>query len=254
MNTAGLSYLGAKAKPTAEAIARWCEHEGIGYEFVAAKGRHPRVNLSLNRRTRMVVFSGSPSDSRVIENVLQNVRKEARFLGWEPRKETPMETPVLKSLSDLPKLAEPEPHSVEIRLAKTNAAPRPPNIKARNEWIFQRFEDGDDKDQIHAQLVAAGWKSLQPKSVYAQYKLTRRQKGFPTGAPRPRKGGKLVAQPEPGRVQHIAAPTIDPLVLAIAEAIAPLIREQLAKQSKALESLKAKADKWDAISGLVRES
>ena len=68
----------------------------------------------------------------------------------------------------------------------------------------------------------------------------------------------LHAQTQPPRhepeVKHRAEPAIDPLVLAIAEAIAPLIREQLAKQSKALEAMKAKADKWDAISGLVREA
>lgn len=260
MNTAGLSYLGAKAKPTAEAIARWCEREGLGYEFLPARGRHPRVRLSLNRQSRMVVFSGSPSDTRVIENVLQNVRKEARNLGWEPRKESPMEAPVVKSLADLPKLAEapavPEsgvPKIPEkwrgksvvgnIRCDELKAA-----FKRRNEWVANELDHGTRHADILHYLKQAGW-DIQTESALDY--MAMKARGYT--APKPG-----VPKPEPEVFQPRAPAerqaTVDPLVLAIAEAIAPLIRDQLAKQSKALEALKAKADKWDAISGLVREA
>lgn len=255
MNAAGLTTLGAKAKPLAEAIARFCEREGIALQF-RKTGKHPCAEITVNRQTRKVFFSGTPSDWRIKENVIRDIKQQARSIGWEQKEEN-MESVVVKSLSDLPRLAEPEPkcepHSVEIRLAKTSTAPRPPNIAARNEWIFDRFEAGEDKDQIHARLVASGWISLQPQSVYAQYKLTRRQKGYTPGAPRPRKVNAAITRTEPERVQITASPGIDPLVLAIAEAIAPLIRDQLAQQGKALEAMKAKTDKWDAIAELVRE-
>lgn len=185
-----------------------------------------------------------------------------------------MEAPVVKSLADLPKLAEPapEPHSVEIKLSDprsvivkhehTADVPRPPNKAARDEWIFEKMRAGGDQEKLARKLNAVGW-DIKPQSVYAQYRLTRRQKGFEPGAPRPRaKKAECPVKhiplntfrPEPERVEHTAMPAIDPLVLAIAEAIAPLIRDQLANQRKDMEALKAKADKWDAISGLVREA
>jgi hypothetical protein len=144
MNTAGLSFLGSKAKPTAEAIARWCEGEGVGLEFDKRSG-HPCAILTLNRQTRKVFFSSTPSDWRDAENSLVNIKKAARELGWEPRKEAPMET-VAKSLADLPRLVEPpEPHSVEIRLSREDGPPRPPHKAERDEWIFERMQKGGDQ-------------------------------------------------------------------------------------------------------------
>lgn len=261
MNTAGLTYLGAKAKPTAEAIARWCEREGLGYEFLPARGRHPRVRLSLNRQSRMVVFSGSPSDSRVIENVLQNVRKEARNMGWEPRKEIPMEKPVVKSLADLPKLADPAATRLPVpgipaawRGKSVRGNIRDPDLRVaferRNAWVRDAMQDGLGYDEVTAALRKAGW---DVQTISAIDMMVNKANGGSYKAPKPPRH-----EPE---VEHRAvaasvptAATIDPLVLAIAEAIAPLIRDQLAAQTRALEALKAKADKWDAISGLVREA
>jgi hypothetical protein len=59
--------------------------------------------------------------------------------------------------------------------------------------------------------------------------------------------------PAPAVQPAPASEGLDPLVLAIASVIAPLIREQLAQQAKQMETYKAKADKWDAIAGLVRD-
>lgn len=268
MNTAGLSFLGSKAKPTAEAIARWCEGEGVGLEF-DKRGGHPCAILTLNRQTRKVFFSSTPSDWRDAENSLVNIKKAARELGWEPRKEIPMETPVLKSLADLPKLAEPEPHSVIIKHQHPAKVPQPPEqffrkplpggrhgipqltkaIRARNEWVFQQKEKGRTDDAIWRELLTAGWLIKGAGNVSGMVSQHRKAIESPVADKAPRH------EPE---VQHRApaapAATIDPLVLAIAEAIAPLVRDQLAKQSKALEALKAKADKWDAISGLVRDA
>lgn len=258
MNTAGLSYLGAKAKPTAEAIARWCEREGLGYEFLPARGRHPRVRLSLNRQSRMVVFSGSPSDNRVIENVLQNVRKEARSLGWEPKKDTPMEAPVVKSLADLPKLAEPVSERSPVpgipaawRGKSVRGNIRDPDLRVaferRNVWVRDAMRDGLGYDEVIAALRKAGW---DVQTISAIDMMVNKANGGSYAAPKPPRHEPEVKHRAPAEPQA----DIDPLVLSIAEALAPLIRDQLAKQSKAMEALKAKADKWDAISGLVREA
>ena len=274
MNTAGLSFLGAKAKPAAEAIARWCEREGVGIEFIK-RGGHPAAVLSFNRQSRKVFFSSTASDHRALENILQTCRKEARNMGWEPQKETVMETTVLKSFADLPKVPEPEPHRVEIRLEKPAApeptCPKPPArfagkmlsggiedyeltkaIKRRNAWIAEQKDAGQSANDIYLEVVAAGWHMKSSANIYAVLSTMRQRNG--TAKPREEMRAAKTARPEPERVHITAEPAIDPLVFAIAEAIAPLIREQLAKQSKALEAMKAKADKWDAISGLVREA
>lgn len=260
MNTAGLTYLGAKAKPIAEAIARWCEREGIGYEFLPARGGHPSVRLSLSRQTRKVFFSSSASDQRTILNVLQSVRKEARAMGWEPRKETPMEASVVKSLSELPKVVgPPDPVKSIVRRQEPpgpDGAPRPPDKQARNEWIFQKMEAGANKEDLARKLSAAGW-DMKPQSVYAQWRLTRREKGFaPAFTIKRGRGRKGPAPTDKPKVPEapVSPVSIAPLVLAIAEAIAPLIREQLAQQGRSIEALKAKADKWDAIAGLVKDA
>lgn len=247
MNLSTLSRLGAKAKPTAQAIARFCEREGIGYEFEPSRRGHPSVRLTMNRQSRKVFFSGTPGDQRVIENVLQNVRKEARSMGWKPRKETPVET-VARTLSDLPKVverSEPAPSVVKRYEPPSPQIPRPPNKDARNEWIFDKMEGGEHQDDLAKELTRVGW-AIQPQSVYAQYRLIKRDRGeakFTKAKP----AEVLECQP----VQHQA---FDPLVIAIAEAIAPMVRDQLAKQSQEIQALRAKADKWDAIAGLVKEA
>lgn len=271
MNTAGLTALGAKAKPIAEAIARLCEQEGIGVEF-SKGGKHPYALITYNRQSRKVFFAGTSANFRTIDYALRDTKAVARQIGWEPRKEIPMEVPVLKSLSDLPKLVEPapEPHSVEIRLPRPNDCP--PQIgrntmdpvykaacKKRNEWVFNRFEEGWDAERIYKGFTAAGWEAKSSQNMYAYATFHRKEAGIfsrdPNKKPAREKPAPKDAPRHEPEVEHRApAGAIDPLVLAIAEAIAPLVREQLAKQSRAIEALKAKADKWDAISGLVRDA
>jgi hypothetical protein len=272
MNTASLTRLGAKAKPIAQAIARWCEGESIGYDFEPAIGKHPRVRLSYNRQSRVVYFSSTASDFRTAENVLSNCRKEARLMGWKPRKEKPVEAPIVNSLADLPRLAEttaPEPQGVVIRYQHPEKAPAPPQqflrkqlpagrhnvpqltkaIRERNKWVAEQKAKGRTDDAVWSDLIGAGWVIKSASNVSGMLSQHRRAEGAP------------VTQKAPGHepeVQHRAPPepqgTIDPLVLAIAEAIAPLIGDQIAKQRGEIAALKAKADKWDAIAGLVKDA
>lgn len=269
MNLSTLNRLGAKAKPTAQAIARFCEREGIGYEFEPSRRGHPSVRLTMNRQSRKVFFSGTPGDQRVIENVLQNVRKEARSMGWKPRKETPVET-VARTLSDLPKVverSEPAPSVVKRYDPPAPDIPRPPErwvnrsysapevtpelskaLEARNEWIFEQKRSGRKSPDIYLDLTRVGWSIKSAANIDATYS-TMRQK---LGLSKPR--SERPENPEPEAVPGISTPNLDPLVLAIAEAIAPMVREQLAKQSQEIQALRAKADKWDAIAGLVKEA
>lgn len=262
MNTASISALGASAKPLAEHIARFCEQQGIGVEF-RKTGKHPCAELTFNRRSRKVFFSGTPSDWRLKENVIRDVKKTARELGWEPKEETEMERPVVKSLRDLPQIAvEPEHHSLKVPTpdnpAKKEALGACPQIPSawrgksirgnirdpelhemlahRNEWVRRASEAGVSDEKILASVRQAGW-DIQTLGAVAQ--MAARAGGYK--AP-------TVRKPAPERVEITHQVTaIDPLVLAIAEAIAPLLKAEM-------KALKAKADKWDAISGLVREA
>jgi hypothetical protein len=260
MNTASLSALGAKAKPLAEGIARWCEQEGIGVEF-GRRGKHPFAELTFNRQTRKFFFSGTPSDWRTSENQIRDIKATVRAMGWTPRKETEMETPVVKSLADLPKLAEPAQPGVpqipekwrgksirgNIRCDELRAA-----LDARNTWVSQEMKAGKTSEYLLAKLQKAGWDVQTPSAIdMMAFKADgsrypseiNRVKPLPKAANPP----TIPARPERVEIEHRAPEGLDPLVIAIAQAIAPLFHEQL-------RTLRAKADKWDAISGLVREA
>ena len=260
MNTASLSALGAKAKPLAEGIARWCEQEGIGVEF-GKRGKHPFAEITFNRQTRKVFFSGTPSDFRTGDNQIRDLKTTLRNMGWTPRKETEMETPVVKSLSDLPRLAEPASAGVpqipekwrgksvrgNIRCEELRAA-----LDARNAWVGRELKAGQNQEYLLAKLQKAGWDVQTPSAIdMMAFKAdgskypseVNRVKVLPKAANPP----TIQARPERVTVEHRAPEALDPLVIAIAQAIAPLFHEQF-------RTLKAKADKWDAISGLVREA
>lgn len=257
MNTASITQLGAGAKPIALHIARFCEREGIAVEF-RKTGRHPHAEITVNRQTRKVFFSGTPSDHRTMENVIRDLKQQARSIGWEPRKEPEM--PPVKTLADLPKLVEPaasRPPAPAIpdawRGKSVRGNIRDPELRVafdrRNVWVRDAMRDGLGYDEVMAALRKAGW---DVQSISAIDMMVNKADGGSYKASKPAAPKMPRHEPE---VQHRApAASIDPLVLAIAEAIAPLMREQLAKHRKELEAMKAKADKWDAISGLVREA
>lgn len=75
----------AKAKHTMRAVSDWCDREGIACTFRKLNGGHMVAEISRGGMTRRVSFSGTPADRRrVTQNVLRDVRKEARALGWAP--------------------------------------------------------------------------------------------------------------------------------------------------------------------------
>jgi hypothetical protein len=266
MNIGKMSGLSPKAKPTAEAIARTCERYGIGCQF-GQTGKHPYAQITVNRQTRKVYFSSTPSDYRGWQNVISDVKKTARSLGWEPtanhEEDTEMQT--VKTLADLPRLAEPGcPPLPENWIGKpVRGRITHPDLLAayarRNEWIMQQVAAGVKRTDILAEMRRAGWDIT---SAGAVDMVVFKAKGgkYPSEIKRYE---RLVTE-APTQIQVTVAPApavqpapasegLDPLVLAIASVIAPLIREQLAQQAKQMETYKAKADKWDAIAGLVRD-
>jgi hypothetical protein len=266
MNVTGMSKISPKAKPTAEAIARQCERHGIGCKF-GQTGKHPYAEITVNRQTRKVYFASTPSDYRGWMNVISDVKKTARLLGWEPNapinEETDMQT--VKSLSDLPRLNDPPAPQLPLEFRGKPVRGRitaPELVEAyakRNKWILDRHNDGMRNMQIWSQLRDAGWDIATPGAIEM---VVFKSKGgvYPSqvkrgDVPPPVKVEKAekVEKAAPVEAPPEIVEGLDPLIMAIAHVIAPLIRAQLAQQGKQLEAYKAKADKWDAIAGLVRD-
>lgn len=264
MNTAGITTLGSKAKPAAEAIARTCERYGFGCQFGHA-GKHPYAEITWNRQSRKVYFSGTPTDRRATHNVITDVKKAARSLGWEPtndNQETKMQ--IVKTMADLPRLAE-RSFAPEIPAAwrgksirgRATSSDLQAALKKRNAWIMEQSAAGVRHADILEDLRRAGW-DIQSAGAIDMVVFKGKGGTYPSqtkpALPKPANPSKTDPGPIRVEMQHQSPEGMDALVFAIAQAIAPLIRDQLAQQSKAIEALKAKADKWDAISGLVREA
>lgn len=298
MNTAGLTTLGAKAKPLAETIARFCEAQGIAVEF-RKTGKHPCAEITVNRQTRKVFFSGTPSDWRLKENVLRDIKQQARLIGWEPKEET-MQHVTVKSLKDLPQItAESTAPSVtpsgvpripEQWLGKNLSGNKAcPELRAamdaRNAWVAACIRAGWNGHRILDALRAAGWKieteaallymqgkalgtipsraktpepakpAMTPERVkYLEAKereIAEEQKGKSPYEWRKRLGDLAAKRGLTELAEYAEKSGASALALAIEQAIIPVMEAHFAKQ---LAELKAKADKWDAISGLVREA
>lgn len=262
MNTAGISNINSKAKPAAEAIARTCERYGFGCQFGHA-GKHPYAEITWNRQSRKVYFSGTPRDRRATHNVIMDVKKAARSLGWEPtndNQETEMQ--IVKTMADLPRLAErssaPEIpanwRGKSIR-GRASSADLQEALSKRNTWIMEQSAAGVRHWDILEDLRRAGW-DIQSAGAIDMVVFKGKGGTYPSQnkapLPKPTNATKTDMGPE-FVIQYQSPEGTDPLVYAIAQAIAPLIRDQLAQQAKSMETLKAKADKWDAIAGLVRD-
>lgn len=266
MNVASISGLSPKAKSTAEIIARTCERYGFGCEFGQAN-KHPYAEITVNRQTRKIYFSATPSDYRSRLNTISNLKKTARSLGWEPDadnnedEDTDM-TQTVKSLADLPRLSDAPAPGLPPNYIGKPIRGRITNLELlkayekRNEWIVARNEAGAKSTEIWQELRRAGWDLAGPSAVeMVLYKA--RGGTYPSqvkrGDVRPAPAPEKIEQAEPVEATPKNVEGLDPLILAIAHVIAPLIRAQLAQQGKQLEAYKTKADKWDAIAGLVRD-
>lgn len=262
MNVASISGLNPKAKPTAEIIARTCERYGFGCEFGQAN-KHPYAEITVNRQTRKIYFSATPSDYRSRLNTISDLKKTARALGWEPNADNNEDedndmTQTVKSLADLPRLGEPgcPPPPEQWAGKPIKGRIRHPDLLAayakRNEWVMQQHYAGRKHNEILRDLQDAGWDIVSSAAV--DMVVFKEKKGNQTNTELQVNGpSKPTVQAKP--VEQPAEPVegLDPLILAIAHVIAPLIRAQLAQQGKQLEAYKTKADKWDAIAGLVRD-
>ncbi|MEM8615326.1 MAG: hypothetical protein AAGF20_00170 [Pseudomonadota bacterium] len=112
-------------------------------------------------------------------------------------------------------------------------------VKERNEAMRQAYEAGAKVPVIHEAVEDAGWE-MSLGSVSVNITRARRERGEPhRRAATQRKTETLPAEPP---VLKTRCSDVDEFALAIAAAIAPLIGD-----------LKAKAEKWDAIKGLVSE-
>jgi hypothetical protein len=294
MNTASIAGLSPKAKPTAEIIARACERYGFGCQFGTAN-KHPYAEITVNRQTRKIYFSSTPSDYRSRLNTISDLKKTARALGWEPNaninedEDTDM-TQTVKSLADLPRLGEPgcPPPPDQWAGKPIRGRIRHPDLLAayakRNRWIMEQHHAGMKHNEILGHLRTAGWDITSSGAVdmvvfkekngkysneeerytnYAEQLTNTDMPRLPRLSTTKRHERELTeaatdtsfisSRPFVTMTPAPASEGLDPLVLAIATVIAPLIREQLAQQAKQMETYKAKADKWDAIAGLVRD-
>lgn len=262
--SAAMESIGRKAKDTASFVTDWCSENGISCEiFPTQTSGHPAFRITVDGRTAKVFFAGSPSDQRRSRHqALADVKRKAKTLGWTPpEKERTMvtltQTGVNKFDSQRPSEGPAGPPVVTRYVPPPAGAPKPPGLDARNKWIFEQFEAGMKTEDVHRGLVNAGWHSLKTQSVYAQYRKMKQSIDLEWS----QEGTALMAigdmqkmglsrsrntEREAPKAQA-APPDTDPLVLAIAHAIAPLLKEQI-------RSLKEKADKWDAIAGLVKDA
>jgi hypothetical protein len=266
MNTASIAGLSPKAKPTAEIIARACERYGFGCQFGTAN-KHPYAEITVNRQTRKIYFSSTPSDYRSRLNTISILKKTARSLGWEPSADNNEDedidmTHTVKSLAELPRLGDAPAPGLPPNWIGKPVRGRITNLELlkayekRNEWIVARNEAGAKSTEIWQELRRAGWDLAGPSAIeMVLYKA--RGGTYPSqvkrGDVRPSTAPEKIEQAKQVQAAPENAEGLDPLILAIAHVIAPLIRAQLAQQGKQLEAFKAKADKWDAIAGLVRD-
>ena len=320
--------LPASAKDTAKAITRWCETEGVAHTFTHLKGGHLAVVMRRQGKTRRVVFSASPSDRRSVENVLRDVRKEARVLGWTPKsQEDKMGICIGGSYAHKPKTeASIGPAGpVTITRPSPDKAPAPPArfafkrfgpgnmdkqlraaLAKRNDWAIKQEDAGRPHEDILKDLTEVGWVLTNVASIHSMIERTRNkaagyvapsrqkkadkqrqelawtiQQVAPSDTPymaldpaqrlaeiqkdmKKQQREKLEAKQRKDGVATLSAEQFDDLRQAMADkrglgelaqaierAIIPVMEAHFAKQHA---ELKAKADKWDAISGLVREA
>ena len=257
--------LPASAKDVALAVAKWCEAAGVPYDFGTSK-KHCYAQLTWNRQSRKVYFASTPSDRRARYNVLSDVRRTVRDLGWTgksppieerllptPKEEKEMVHIVGGSAPSKPVQKSSEGPASVVTITRAGAEEAPPvphhneeinrrRIKARNKWVYEQSEAGRDPMKLLEQLRSVGWQIKGPDNIYAMKAQHKKDAGLskPT-APK-------VRTPDPV-VSHEADGRPDDLVMQLARAIAPIIEARLSECAE----WKAKADKWDAISGLVRD-
>ena len=317
--------LPASAKDTVKAITRWCENEGVAHTFTHLKGGHLAVVMRRQGKTRRVVFSASPSDRRSVENVLRDVRKEARVLGWTPKsQEDNMGICIGGTYGHKPQPQVSTGPAGPVTVTKPeNRAPAPPpqyvgkkfapatsnpklrlQLSRRNDWVIGEDEKGRPHADILKELCEVGWYLTNVASVGSMIDRTRARReaekpkvestpdswrarligaavdrALMSDGPAQTAAQKLaeiqkdmkqqqrekleVKQRKDG-VATLSAEQFDDLrqamadkrglgelAQAIEQAIIPVMEAHFAKQHA---ELKAKADKWDAISGLVREA
>lgn len=255
----------SSAEHTASAIKNWCAEQGVDFEFLPVNGRgHPQVRVMIGRQSRKMSFAATPSDKRRgALNAVSQLRRVCREIGWKG-KEEPMtnlvSTRVSKFDAQKPstgpagqvKIMRPEtpavvagiviPSPIMGQLSKHHlnwSGEESLRVKERNEAMRQAYEAGAKVPVIHEAVEDAGWE-MSLGSVSVNITRARRERGEPhRRAATQRKTETLPAEPP---VLKTRCSDVDEFALAIAAAIAPLIGD-----------LKAKAEKWDAIKGLVSE-
>jgi hypothetical protein len=218
-------------------------------------------------------FSATPSDKRRgSKNAVTQLKRLMRDLGWkaQPEKENPMrmakqgmskfdgQSVSLGAASDckVTRIKPPMVAGVEIPLPYAAYAngetvrAQTPDDKAvtvrRNEAMLEAKQAGAHNDEIWKALKSAGWHSVKKDSVSSLLAQEKRRQGLPVRPVNAKKRKpELVAAKPP--VQ--AAPAIggDSLIIEIAQAIAPILARRMGDN----RTLKAKADKWDAIRDLI---
>ena len=237
-----------KMNSTAEALRDWCLENGVDFTFIPPRGKHPKIEIRVAGKTRWQTYPGSPSDRRGSKNAVSDLRRLARSMGWKP-KEKPMRmasqsiskfdgqktslgaagpVKVIRPVADRVLVA-----GVEIPKAGTCSS------RVRDEAFMEADMAGANTAEVYAASVEAGW-SVKRNSISSLITQARDRAGLPRKRSAP--------QNLPAPVEEHQAKALPPIVLEIAQAIAPII----ARHCTPDPAVMAKADKWDAIADLVK--
>ena len=119
-------------------------------------------------------------------------------------------------------------------------------LEERNAAMFEARQAGATGEEILTVMTAAGWR-VKLQTIHAAIS---REKHRRLDAAAAKDCDKLVKQTAAPQVKPTNIEPMDPLIIEIAKAIAPLLE----KRFKVDPEISAKADKWDAIKGLINDA
>lgn len=255
-----------QARATADALVQFCVKAGVNYEFLPMTGSgHPLIKMEFGRQSRKMTFASTPSDRRRgALNAVSQARRLCREMGWQkPSKEQPVTYMIPQSMSKFDAQRPSTGPASECTITRPSNIQIPPPIGDQVNINWTRWSDEQrarrvERDaaiaaaqearhpakDIHKALVARGW-TVKLSSVTAlatQYRQSLMLQAKPAKA-------EPKARPAP-QAKSAQRFEIDDLALEIARAIAPIIAAQL----DGVEDLRAKAEKWEAIKGLVSDA
>jgi len=257
----------SQARATADALVQFFIKAGVDYEFLPiGGGGHPQVRMAWGRESRKMSFSATPSDKRRgSHNAVSQARRLCREMGWKKKEKVMKMGKQGMSMFDAQQ-ASSGPAS-EARVFRPNGymlkgvkIPEAPEgyvptrgqrgwgnlLEERNAAMFEARQQGATGKEILTVVTAAGWR-MKLQTVHTAISAEKYRRLDAAAAKDCDTPVKQAAAPQ---VKPTSIEPIDPLIIEIAKAIAPLLE----KRFKVDPEISAKADKWDAIKGLINDA